>query len=201
MSGKPVDIGHTVRRGIIHFRNTGKTEVEISEHDAGNGACMRSLPIALYYWNKPLATMLRASKVQSHITHNNPVADAGTHTVLSMLACALGGGSKQQMRYLADKLVDREKSFQFDKKEVTNPSGWIVETLQVVFQSFFEHETLEDILVDTVNRGGDADTTGAIAGMLAGAYYGKQAIPESWLNALDDDVRKACEKQALALIY
>lgn len=200
MRTKPVDIGNTVRRGIIHFRNTGKTEVEVNAYDAGNGACMRSLPVALYYWNKPLMQMLNASRIQSHITHNNAVADAGTNAVLSMLACALGGGSKEQMRYIAHKLVDREKSFRFDKKAVTNPSGWIVETLQVVFQCFFAHDNLEDIVVDTVNRGGDADTTGAIAGMLSGAYYGTRAIPESWLNALDDDVRMSCERQALALI-
>ena len=83
---------------------------------------------------------------------------------------------------------------------VENPGGWIVETLQAVFQALFSNHGFESILVDVVNRGGDADTTGAIAGMLAGAYCGPDAIPDRWLGVLDDDTRKACRKQALDLI-
>ena len=52
-----------------------------------------------------------------------------------------------------------------------------------------------------VNRGGDADTTGAIAGMLAGARYGLQAIPEPWLHALDEAIGIQCTDQALSLIH
>ncbi len=48
MRTKPVDIGHTVRRGISLYRSTGVTEVPKNDYDAGNGACMRALPIALY---------------------------------------------------------------------------------------------------------------------------------------------------------
>jgi ADP-ribosyl-[dinitrogen reductase] hydrolase len=42
--------------------------------------------------------------------------------------------------------------------------------------------------VTTVNLGGDADTTGAIAGMLAGAAYGLDALPKRWLDALEPPV-------------
>ena len=55
-------------------------------------------------------------------------------------------------------------------------------------------------LVDVVNRGGDADTTGAIANMLAGALYGPQAIPRRWLKALDAGVASRCRAQARALL-
>ena len=55
-------------------------------------------------------------------------------------------------------------------------------------------------LVDVVNRGGDADTTGAIANMLAGALYGPQAIPKRWLKALDPGVASCCGPQARALL-
>ncbi len=47
MRGKPVDIGNTVRRGILRYRTTGQAEVPENEYDAGNGACMRTLPVAL----------------------------------------------------------------------------------------------------------------------------------------------------------
>ena len=45
MARKPVDMGNTVRRGIVRFRQNATTEMPESEHDAGNGACMRTLPI------------------------------------------------------------------------------------------------------------------------------------------------------------
>lgn len=200
MRSKPVDIGHTVRRGIIQFRNNGSVEVPENEQDAGNGACMRCLPIALRYWNQPEQEMIQANRVQSHVTHHSPVADAGTETVLKMLSCALNGGSKESMQKIADQLVQSHKIYRYDKRQIENPSGWIVETLQVVFQAFFQFEGIYDILVNVVNRGGDADTTGAIAGMLAGAYYGQDAIPEQWLKVLDKKVRNSCEEQALALV-
>jgi ADP-ribosyl-[dinitrogen reductase] hydrolase len=69
-----------------------------------------------------------------------------------------------------------------------------------VFQSLFATECFEDCLIDVVNRGGDADTTGAIAGMLAGARYGLAGIPRRWLRGLDELTRVRCEKQAEALI-
>ena len=51
-----------------------------------------------------------------------------------------------------------------------------------------------------VNRGGDADTTGAIAGMLAGALYGPEQLPDDWLRALDPEVRDDCARQAADLL-
>jgi ADP-ribosyl-[dinitrogen reductase] hydrolase len=55
-------------------------------------------------------------------------------------------------------------------------------------------------LVDVVNRGGDADTTGAIAGMLAGALYGPKALPARWLKILNPEVATCVRQQARALI-
>jgi ADP-ribosyl-[dinitrogen reductase] hydrolase len=69
-----------------------------------------------------------------------------------------------------------------------------------VFQAFFATASFEECLLDVVNRGGDADTTGAIAGMLAGARYGCDAIPGRWLRALEETTRHACEQQAAALL-
>jgi ADP-ribosyl-[dinitrogen reductase] hydrolase len=81
-----------------------------------------------------------------------------------------------------------------------NPTGYIVDTMIAVLQAFIDTDSFRDCLVDVVNRGGDADTTGAIAGMIAGAYYGLHAVPREWLAALDPRVRDACRDQALALM-
>jgi len=69
-----------------------------------------------------------------------------------------------------------------------------------VLQGLDDGDGFEDCLVDVVNRGGDADTTGAIAGMLAGALHGPQAIPRRWLKALDPGVASQCREQARALL-
>jgi len=200
MRSKPVDIGHTVRRGIVHFRDTGVPAMPENEFDAGNGACMRCLPVAIAYWNAPRDRLLEASRIQSHITHNNPQADAGTEAVLCMLVAAFRGEPLAALEQIARQLVTQQPAFRYERRPVQNPGGWIVETLQAVFQALFGHKTLEAVLVDVVNRGGDADTTGAIAGMLAGACQGVDAIPRRWLRALDGEVRRACEQQALALL-
>jgi ADP-ribosyl-[dinitrogen reductase] hydrolase len=64
-------------------------------------------------------------------------------------------------------------------------TAYVVDTLQTVFHYFFSGRDFEECLVNTVNQGGDADTTGAIVGMLAGAYYGLEGIPLRWLKKMD----------------
>ncbi|PVV07446.1 MAG: ADP-ribosyl-[dinitrogen reductase] hydrolase [gamma proteobacterium symbiont of Ctena orbiculata] len=200
MRTKPIDIGNTVRRGIVHYRSTGETAVAMNEFDAGNGACMRSLPIALFYCDALHEERVQASRAQSHITHNNPLADAGTETLVEMVVSALKGLEKSLLETMALSLVSRFPLYRFDKRRMENPSGYIVETLRAVFQAFFSNDSYQDILIDLVNRGGDADTTGAIAGMLAGAYYGEERIPHHWRKSLDIKTMLACRDQALGLL-
>lgn len=200
MRSKPVDIGNTVRRGIINYRTTGEAAVAVNEYDAGNGACMRTLPIALLCCHATDDELCRVSRLQAHTTHNNPVSDAGTEMVSRMLIRLFHGAEKQELAKLAERLVAEHPLFRFDNRRADNPSGYIVHTLQVVFQAFFAQADFESILVDVVNRGGDADTTGAIAGMLAGACYGFAAIPERWSRRLNPRVKSLCMEQTHALL-
>ncbi|MET0026362.1 MAG: ADP-ribosyl-[dinitrogen reductase] hydrolase [Candidatus Thiodiazotropha sp.] len=200
MKSKPIDIGNTVRRGIVQFRNTGHPWVDENFYDAGNGACMRCLPVALVYHGSSTDALVVASRTQAHTTHNNPLSDAGTETVLRMTVAAMKGAQHDELLEMAQQLVEEHREYRFDKRRVENPSGYIVETLQVVFQALFENPDFETTLIDVVNRGGDADTTGAIAGMLAGARYGMSSLPEQWLKKLNSAVRKRCQMQAEALM-
>ena len=201
MRGKPVDIGHTVRRGISLYRRTGGTEVPENEYDAGNGACMRCLPIALYTLGADPDTVDRANRLQAHITHHNALSDLGTLTVIRLTQTALLGGTRQDLRQLAESLVATEPRFAFDGgRRQDSPGGYIVETLRAVFQALFATDSFESALIDVVNRGGDADTTGAILGLIAGALYGFDAIPRRWLKALDRDTAWRCRRQALDLL-
>lgn len=201
MRAKPVDIGNTVRRGLKHFRTTGIPETLPSEHDAGNGAAMRILPVALATLGQTEGQVRAACRAQSHITHNNALSDAATECLALMVQGAVQGADREtllQRRVVP--LVTKHPEFEFRNVLRSNPSGYVVETLQAVFQAFFGTPDFRECLVDVVNRGGDADTTGAIAGMLAGALYGWDALPAPWLDALDPPTRRACEMQASELL-
>jgi len=197
LKSKPIDIGNTVRRGIQYFRTTNDPSAPENERAAGNGACMRCLPIAIATLNRPHDVVAQANYYQSHVTHNNHLSDAGTECVIDMLQMALQG---EELSTLFTGpvacLIKKHPEFDFNLHHVTNPSGYIVDTLQAVFQSLSSTCTFEDCLVDIVNRGGDADTTGAIAGMIAGAVYGGSNIPQRWLKQLDQDIAIQCEDQA-----
>ena len=201
MRGKPVDIGNTVRRNLIQFRQTGRPEATASEHDAGNGAAMRILPVALACYGQPPEQAIFASRAQAHVTHHNALSDAACETLLFMVQDFLDGREAGEVeRERAATLVDQYPVFAYDKKRCDNPSGYVVDTMQAVLQACFDTGSFEDCLVDVVNRGGDADTTGAIAGMLAGARYGLAGIPQRWLRALDATIRRQCEEQAANLL-
>ncbi len=202
MRNKPIDIGNTVRRGILHFRNKGETCVPVNEYDGGNGACMRVLPIAIATLGLDEATVRAAVETQSHITHNNPLSDAGTWCVVRMVQMALQGATMSELRQgPVEELLQAYPEFVFRRKHPSeNPSGFIVHTLRVVFSAIFDTDNFEDCLVDTVNRGGDADTTGAIAGMVVGALYGLGAIPDRWLKKLTGNTVERCQEQAISLL-
>lgn len=202
MRAKPVDIGNTVRRNLLHFRNTGNPEAPYSDHDAGNGAAMRVLPVALATFGQNEKAVRAACRAQAHITHHCALSDAACETLVFMVQDALRDADKNHLLHTrAHPLAAQHPVYKFRAvKQSANPSGYIVDTMQAVFQSFFDTDDFRDCLIDVVNRGGDADTTGAIAGMLAGALYGLDGIPEAWLTTLDAYTRRACATQARALL-
>ncbi len=201
MRRKPVDIGNTVRRNLIAFRRSGDPSAPPSEYDAGNGAAMRVLPAALGTLAHDEAAVRAAVRAQAHVTHHNPVSDAACEFIaLAVQDFVRGEPLRNVYRRRICPLIADHPEFTFRRRRRENPSGWIVETMQAVLQALLETDSVESCLVDVTNRGGDADTTGAIAGMLAGALYGLDAIPPRWLKVLDPAVRKACCAQARALV-
>ena len=202
MRKKPVDIGNTVRRNLLLFRRSGYPAAPMSEHDAGNGAAMRVLPVALATLGLSEATVRAACRTQAHVTHHNALSDAACEFLALAVQDFLLGKSLQQVyRQRIFPLVTEHAAFAFgERPRRENPSGWVVETLQAVLPALVGVGGFEPCLVDVVNRGGDADTTGAITGMLAGALYGRAGLPARWLKALDPAVRAACSDQARALV-
>ena len=90
MRAKPVDIGNTVRRGIMRWRRHGSAQAEAS-NQAGNGAAMRCLPVALATLGDTVPAIRAAALTQARVTHHNPLSDAGTVAVVHMVQAALAG--------------------------------------------------------------------------------------------------------------
>ncbi len=194
----PVDVGDTTRRGIRRYIMNGTLEEPESEYHAGNGAAMRNLPVALATLGDD-ATLVLWSREQSRITHSNLMSDAAVLALGRMVHRLIQGGGVVAAREEANALIAQHRQFKFQPYRGL-ATAYIVDTVQTVFHHYFQTDSVENCVVETVNQGGDADTTGAIAGMLAGATYGVEDIPSRWLRKLDSKVYDEICQQTDALL-
>ncbi len=194
----PVDVGNTCRRGIRRFITNGTLEGGYCEGDAGNGAAMRNLPTAIATLHSP-DRLEEWTVAQSHITHHHPLSDDATLALGRMTQALLAGHGMKAARDEANALVDKHKCFRFETFR-SQSTAYVVDTMQTVLHFYFLTDSFRNCLIEVVNQGGDADTTGAIAGMLAGATYGVREIPSAWLGKLDRAVADEIRTQVPALL-
>lgn len=194
----PVDVGDTTRRGIRRYIMQGTVAEPPEEYQGGNGALMRAFPAYLATVGDD-EMMTSWSLEQAHITHNNPLSDLAVVAFGRMVHKLLLGGGIKDVREEANALIAKRKAFKFIPYRGL-ATAFVVDTVQTVLHFYFQTDSVESCVVDTVNQGGDADTTGAIVGMLAGATYGAEAIPSRWLRKLDPKVQTEIAEQVDALI-
>lgn len=180
--GWPVDVGNTCRRGIARYINHGTLAGPFNEGDAGNGAAMRVAPVAL-------ATLAdgrlleRWAVEQGHITHNHPLSDAACVLVGRLIHLGCTGQPRERLQNTVEDTVAQFPTFRFSPYRGL-ATAYVVDTLQTVLHYFLSTNSFEECLVAIVNQGGDADTTGAIAGAIAGAFYGPAQLPDLWVRRL-----------------
>lgn len=194
----PIDVGDTCRRGIRRYIVQGTTQGPLFEGDAGNGAAMRVLPIALATLGQP-EKAVPWSLGQGHITHHHPLSDEACLAFIHILHALLRGGGKQAARKIADGLVEKIGAFRFEPYRGCS-SAFVVDTVQTVLHFYFATDSFADSVIATVNQGGDADSAGALAAMFAGATYGMTAIPPEWLTRLDRGVSAEIRAQVPRLL-
>ena len=167
---KPKDIGNQCRVAISKYMMKEKRLGACPNDEAlGNGSLMRAMPCALVN-NIPF------NIYQGQLTHNN-------------LKCSqvIQDYSRLIQIYI------NNNPYIITIEKLLEPSGYIQNTFNnSVYWS--SQETFEDAIIGAVNHGGDADTIAAIAGSLAGARFGYDAIPERWINQLNPDVKEFLEK-------
>jgi len=193
------DIGRTT---LLSLTNYGKTGDLVSpyhnSHQAGNGSIMRLAPLSIYYRNDPRAGIYYAGE-SSKTTHSNKEAVDGCRLLAALTIGILQGDGKETV--LAPGYAPRSNVWEEDplhphidaisqgswrnkSAQTLSASGYVVDTLEAALWGFGTTDSFEEGMTAVVNLGNDADTTGAVYGQLAGAYYGLEAIPERWLNAL-----------------
>ena len=196
----PFDVGQMTARSLRELQGGASWDVagqrvwEASPEgqNAGNGSVMRCPPLAIPYATDGdrLAAVSRQSSI---ITHADPRCVDGCAilnlTVAGFLADA-DAPLRDALAFVEDAPAELTDALEPLAAGETPPSletsGYVVHSLQTALHDALAAESAADAIVTAVNRGGDADTIGAIAGAVAGARFGASALPERWLAAIDD---------------
>ena len=198
-NGRCFDIGNTVSQALRRFAHNGDPySGSTNPYTAGNGCLMRLAPVPLFFASAP-ETAIHLSAESSRTTHGAVSCLDACRYFAGLLIGALQGVPKEELlapRYtpVAD-LWEREPlcpeidkialgSFKQKVSSEIRGSGYVVESLEAALWAFNQSANFREGCLLAVNLGDDADTTGAIFGQLAGAYYGVDAIPPDWRECL-----------------
>ena len=190
-TGQCFDIGMTVSKALQKYEQTGEPMAGSSDPaTAGNGSLMRLAPIVLCFYPDPSAVQHHA-RLSSATTHAAPEALECCELLADVLMKALRGEPKAEVMtsslasFTSPRVVDIARGA-YAGKHVSQVigSGYCVASLEAALWSFANTNSFEDAVLAATNLGDDADTTAAIVGQLAGAFYGIQGIPARWLERL-----------------
>jgi ADP-ribosylglycohydrolase len=199
-TGRCFDIGITVSEALDAFLRHGNPDRSGATHSqsAGNGSLMRLAPVPLRYARDPeLAIEMAAAS--SRTTHAHEEAVDACRYFAGLIVGALAGESRDTLLTPAYSPVaglwDREPlsapieevvdgSFLRREPPMIQGKGYVTRSLEAALWAFARADSFEHGALLAVNLGEDADTTGAIYGQLAGAYFGVEAIPAHWRSQL-----------------
>ena len=198
LKAKPVDCGNTCRRGILRYLHEGSLAAPFNPGDGGNGALMRNLPAVLATLRDE-AAFERLSMAQARLTHNHPFSDSATVGLGQLLRLLLHGADHGSCRHWVAQWVEQNPAFRHTPYR-ERATAYVVDTVQTVLHFLTLHEDFEAAMVATVNQGDDADTTGALLGMLAGARCGASMLPQRWLDRLQGATVQAITRQTQGLL-
>ncbi len=191
-TGRCFDIGNTVRQALDRYKETGQPFAGSTDPwSAGNGSLMRLAPVPMFYF-PDRDRVLHFSGESSRTTHGAAECIDACRVLGDMLRRALAGVSKQETLFGTEPDVAASVSIQAiacgDYREKTESAvhgtGYVVQSLEAALWCFLNAETYQDAVLKATNLGDDADTTAAICGQIAGAYYGESGIPTDWLERL-----------------
>jgi len=198
------DIGITVGSALSRFQQTGDARNAASrdERSSGNGSIMRLAPVPIRFiglFPKRIEDLLRYAAESSLPTHASPQCLSACR-YMTLLICGLIDGEARgdvlspdwwalrELRRIEPlhPAVDEIASGSFRRKRPPDirGSGYVVHCLEAALWAFHDAHTFRQAVLRAVNLGDDADTTGAVCGQFAGAYWGLSGIPTAWRRDL-----------------
>jgi ADP-ribosyl-[dinitrogen reductase] hydrolase len=212
-TGSCFDIGGTTRAALEVFQET-ENPMAGSSHPrtAGNGSLMRLTPIPLAYAHDAVAAVNFAA-MSSKTTHAAVEAVDACRFMALLIVLAIHGASKELLLHKStwknafpsrsDALapnIDQiaRGSYKTKTESQISGSGYVVDCLEAALWSFYRTDNYKDAILTAANLGDDADTTAAVCGQLAGAFYGIDGIPPQWVKEIA--LRETIEQFAEGLL-
>ena len=191
-NGRCFDIGNTVRDALTRFQRAGKPYSGSGDSDsAGNGSLMRLAPIPMFF-HHDRAAVIEYAALSSCLTHGTVECIDATRLFAAMLHQALQGADKETILHghgMAD--IDSESikaiahgEYRTKSEEQIRGTGYVVDSMEAALWCFDTTGSFEEAILRAANLGDDSDTTAAICGQLAGAFYGESGIPNRWRQSI-----------------
>lgn len=196
-TGRCFDIGNATREALHRYEASGEAYSGSEDpFSAGNGSIMRLAPVVMYYAEQP-AEAIRYAAMSSRTTHGAAECLAACRLLAAYILAGLYGWSKRDMlapeafgEWLDEDTLTphmlniKQGSYKMKEPPQIQGSGYVVESLEAALWAFHKSASFAEGALLAVNLGNDADTTGAIYGQIAGAFYGLSGIPAEWSGKL-----------------
>ena len=182
--GNVFDVGNTVATALAEGRGLD------GERSNGNGSLMRIAPLAYIGIDDD---EIRAA---SAVTHAHRISTESCVCFVKLIRNVIGGNTlENSIKYSTPE--DEKFAFLSDvtswPRDAIRSGGYVLDTLGAAIWCFANTSSYAECVLAAVNLGRDSDTTACVAGALAGAYYGYDAIPAEWLATLrGKDVIERC---------
>lgn len=191
-NGVCFDIGSTVSSALDRYRRHGNPYAGSTDpQTAGNGCIMRLAPVPMFYY-PDIDAAERYAAESSRTTHGAQECIDACRLFSRMMVRALLGRPKDEVLLgdaasfaAGERILAMARGTYRDKAEgAIRGSGYVVHSLEAALWVFSRTDRFADAVLMAANLGDDADTTAAVCGQLAGAFYGESAIPSHWLDRL-----------------
>lgn len=216
ITGHCFDIGNATHEALARIR-TGTAPGsggDVADHKSGNGSIMRLAPIPIHYLDlfpSEIGRLASLAAESSAPTHRSPKCLSACSYLAVVLAGLMSGCDRDEVLASDWPILEElhrqaplhpailevvRGSYRTKPPSEIRGSGYVVASLEAALWAFHQAPSFNHAVLAAVNLGDDADTTGAICGQLAGAYFGAPGIPTEWLDGLArrDWIEQAVER-------
>lgn len=185
----PFDVGFTTNQAFgAPAPSASAVRARVSQNTQANGSLMRASPLGVFGAGLPRSKLAELAEADSMLSHAHPVCRAACAVFVTTIADAVENGLPGPVLFARARVFAEGSPVAetLDAAAAALPisdgenQGWVRIALQHAFFHLKNSSNFETALIQTVVKGGDADTNGAITGALLGATLGAASIPERW---------------------